>query len=654
MRSGLARLRPIMDNRAVGVSKINRAADGERHRRFMQRLLADLRALELMLGNGMIESGIRRCGAEQELILVDHARDPAPVGPEVLDLIDDPRVTHEIGRFNLEINLTPQPLTGPCLRDLHDELNEAIGIVRDSAHQFGAEPVLTGILPTLKLSDLCKANIVPVERYHALDALIREMRGEDYELRIKGIDELTLRHDTVMLEAANTSFQLHFQTDPEHFAAQYNLAQAIAGPVLAAAVNSPVLFGKRLWRETRIAIFQQAVDTRAKGSPDRDLVARVHFGEAWVEQSPIQIFRNDVARFRVFFGDDSNEDPVALVERGEAPRLHALTAHNSTVWRWNRVCYGLSEGHPHIRIENRVFPAGPTVADEVANAALWLGLMGTAHRTGRDVPDRLDFDSARANFNAAAHEGLRAQFEWLDGRTRPAGELLLDTLIPLARQGLEELGVDAEDADRYLDIVRRRVESGQTGSTWLLKSHAGMKNRGTRAERLACLTRAMLERQHTGSPVHTWELARLDEDTNPASHYARVGQFMTTDLHTVSEDEPVDLVASIMDWEKVRHIPVEDTRHRLVGIVSYRRLIRVLTDRNPGGEPIPVHEIMSPDPITVDPQTPTLDAIGLMRRHKISCLPVVDNGQLVGIVTEHDFMRVAGTLLEKCLREHLG
>jgi len=638
----------------MGASEVNRATDGERHRRFMQRLLSDLRALELMLEKGMVEGGVRRYGAEQELVLVDGARDPAPVAPEVLDLIDDPRVTHEIGRFNLEINLTPQALTGSCLRDLHDELNEGVGIVRDSAHQLGGEPVLTGILPTLKLSDLCKANIVPVERYHALDELIREMRGEDYELRIKGIDELTLRHDTVMLEAANTSFQLHFQTDPEHFAAQYNLAQAIAAPVLAAAVNSPVLFGKRLWRETRIAIFQQAVDTRAKGSPDRDLLARVRFGEAWVERSPIQIFRNDVARFRVFFGDDSDEDPIELVERGEVPKLHALTTHNSTVWRWNRVCYGISEGRPHIRIENRVFPAGPTVADEVANAALWFGLMGTAHRTGRDVPQRLDFDSARANFNAAAREGLRAQFDWLDGRTLPAGELLLENLIPLARQGLDELGVDAEDAERYLGIVRRRVESGQTGSTWLLKSHAGMKDQGTRAERLTCLTGALLDRQNAGSPVHTWELARLDEHEDTAGHFARVGQFMTTDLHTVREDEPIDLVASIMDWEKVRHIPVEDTRHRLVGIVSYRQLIKVLADRRPNGEVIAVHEIMSRAPVSADPQMPTLDAITLMRRHKVSCLPVIDNGQLVGIVTEHDFMRVAGALLEKSLREHLG
>jgi CBS domain-containing protein len=633
----------------MGTQSHSLTFDDEQRRVFMQHLLGDLRALELMIERDMFETGVRRIGAEQELALVDPAGEPAPVAVELMRLIDDPHMTYEIGRFNLEINLDPIALGRGSLQTMQAQLENLLRVVRDSCHQFACRPILVGILPTLKLSDLTHRNIVPEPRYLALDEMIRRFRGTDYELSIKGTDELTVRHHSVMLEAVNTSFQLHYQVGPDEFARHYNIAQAIAGPLLSASVNSPVLFGKRLWRETRIALFQQAVDTRAKNSPERDLLARVRFGEAWVQDSVLELFRHDVARFRVFFADGECDDSVELLEHGQVPRLRALQAHNGTVYRWNRACYGITDGRPHLRIENRVLPAGPTVIDQMANAAFWFGLMVQAPREWPDVHERLDFDDARNNFLGAARTGLNTQFQWLDGRTVPADTLILDDLIPMARLGLERVDVDGDD---LLDIVEQRVASRKTGSAWLLGSVNAMKDHGTRAQRLGCLTRTMLARQTKGDPVHTWTPASFDECGDWAMIYARVGQFMSTSLHTIGAKEPIDLAAAIMDWQHVRHVPVENENHELVGLVTYRSLIHMLAQQSGSPQPstVPVEKIMTTDLITATPSTPTLEAIELMRAHNVSCLPVIEDGALVGMVTEHDFMRIAGQLLERRLR----
>lgn len=621
---------------------------GERQRAYMRSLLLDLRALERMLAEGLIERGVRRIGAEQELVLVDRYWRPAPIGVELLAAIDDRRVTTELARFNLEYNVEPLGLGGDCLSRLEGSLAEVLSLVAAGAAAFGAKPVLTGILPTLDMSHLGRENLTPSARYLALDDAISRMRGGHYELRIKGVDELTVRHDSVMLEALNTSFQVHYQVGPDEFASMYNLAQAVVAPVLAACVNSPVLFGKRLWRETRIAIFQQAVDTRSERPAGRDTLSRVRFGERWIDESVLEVFREDIARFRMLVAGEADEDPLVMLDRGEVPRLRALQTHNSTVWRWNRPCYGLTEGKAHLRIECRVLGAGPSIVDEVANAALWIGLMSGGLEAWGEVSGRMDFGEASANFTTAAREGIGSQLSWLDGQTVPADVLVLEQLLPVARAGLLGAGVDAGDVDRYLGIVQGRVEQRRTGAHWMLHSAAGMKGEGTRAQRLACLTAGTYARQVTGAPVHTWAPATLAECGECSSMYERVDQYMTTDLFTVGEDDLIELVASIMDWEKIRHVPVEDHAHRLVGLVSYRKLLKLLANRGPGDldKPIAVREMMVRDPVTISPETSTLDAIDVMKRKKVSALPITVEGRLVGIVTEHDFMRIAERLLE--------
>ncbi len=618
----------------------------------MQALLTDLRAMEMMLDKGMFESGITRIGAEQELALVDEAYQPAPVGPELLDKMNDERATTEIGRFNLEFNCSPCVLSGSALRDVHREIEELMGSATTLAESMGVQPILIGILPTLCAEHLSTDFMVPRPRYFALNDLITAARGGCYELRIKGTDELVSKHDSIMVEALNTSFQLHYQVDPDDFALAYNTAQAVTGAMLAASANSAVLFGKRLWHETRIAIFEQAVDTRGDVPNDRDMLKRVRFGEQWVKSSVLELYKGDIAGFRSLFSPESEEDSLGMVERGQVPKLHALQTHNSTIYRWNRPCYGITDGKPHLRIENRVLPSGPTVVDEIASSALWFGLMKRMPAVYPDLTSRMSFEDARSNFVTAARNGLDCKQRWIDGVAISARDLLLGELIPMAREGLEECGIDRGDIDHYLGVVTNRIETGRNGARWTLDSVAKIHEFGSRAERLASLTAATISRQQSGQPVHEWSLAELNEGGIWQHHYLRVGQYMKTDLYTVREDELIDLAASIMEWKRVRHVPVEDQSHNLVGLLSYRALLRVVSDpsRKQTDEPIAVADIMNRNPVTVTSDTPTLVAIELMRHHGTSCLPVVDDGKLVGIVTEHDYMRIAGQLLEEQLR----
>jgi len=639
----------------MGTQDVRTDMDSAELRSFTKKLLKDMRAFEVLLETEAFETGVSRIGAEQEMFLVDRHWRPAPCSTEVLDSLADPHFTTELALFNLECNLDPLALTGDCLQRMERQLNELIDKTREAAAQHDVRVILTGILPTLAKPDLSLQNMTPNPRYFALNDSISKQRGEDYQFRIRGRDELIVTHDNVMLEACNTSFQVHFQVDPAHFARRYNIAQAVAAPVLAAATNSPLLFGRRLWRETRIALFQQSIDTRAPTAHIRDQAARVSFGQQWVRESALEIFQEDVARFRVLFGAEIDEDPFEALEAGKPPELRALRLHNSTIYRWNRPCYGVSDGKPHLRIENRILPSGPTVVDEMANAAFWFGLMRGVWEQFDDITRVMDFGTAKENFVAAARLGLAAQFGWPGRENVPAGELIRAELLPLARDGLRATEIDSSDVDRYLGIIEERVEASGTGAQWMLDSFNSMQDSGTPSERLAALVAAMHDRQtRPDLPVHKWEPARLEEAGGWKQHYRRVGQLMTTDLFTVQEDELIDLVAHLMQWRHIRHVPVEDAQHRLVGLVTHRSLLRLFQDglAFKASEPVPVSEIMQRDVITATPSMSTLEAIGLMRDHGIACLPVVnDDERLVGIITERDFMGIAGELFEKFMSD---
>ena len=404
----------------MGEHNVEQELDERKLHEFMQALLADLRALAFMLEEGRIESGVRRIGAEQEMFLVDRSLRPAPLAVEVLENAGDARLTTEIARFNLEANLTPLALTGRCFSSLHEELQEVLGKARLAASEFGADVLLAGILPTLRVSDLTLANLTPMPRYHELNRSVTGLRREPFSIHIKGLDELQLTHDNMMMESCNTSFQVHFQVDPSEFVNSYNIAQAITAPVLSAAVNSPLLFGHRLWQETRLALFQHSADARSPTQLARSQPTRVGFGEQWLKHSVIELLHDQIARFRPIMITRPDEDPFQVLARGEIPLLSALRMHNGTVWPWNRACYGVSNGVAHLRIENRALPAGPTVIDEIANTAFFVGLMLSLPGEYGDISKRMSFDDAKSNFFAAARHGLNAQFNWIDGKSYPA------------------------------------------------------------------------------------------------------------------------------------------------------------------------------------------------------------------------------------------
>ncbi len=637
----------------MGDKKVTRDYDDEQMRAFTLSVLNDLQALEQMLKSGMFEENVRRIGAEQEMFLVDSAYRPAPLALDVIGKAKDGRLTTEIGLFNLEANLTPLEFSGNCFRAMEDELNEVLGLVRKAAAGFGGGVVLAGILPTIQKSDLTSANLTPHPRYYEIDRIVTELHGENRVIHIKGLDELQLTLQDTFIEFCNTSFQVHLQVGAKDFVRYYNWAQAIAGPVLASAVNSPILLGHRLWHETRLAVFRQSTDTRSLTHKQRNQKPRVNFGDRWVEDSIIEVLHEDAIRFRILLTQAIEENSLQVLAAGGIPKLAAWRLHNGTIWRWNRPCYGVVNGKPGLRIEARFLPAGPTIADEMANAAFFLGLMTELPEEFGDIRDHMTFDDARTNFYNAARYGLKGQIRGLDGQSRRVSRIILEELLPRARKGLVRAGVDVADSERLLDIIQERVSQEKSGAQWMLDSYCEMDKRAKPNVRLRSLTAAMKAHQEgSDDPMHTWKLAEIPADSQWIDSYKTVEQFMAVDLFTVRPADVLDLAASLMHWRHVRHVPVEDDAGRLIGIVSHRDLIELMAAGKCGNSTgITVKDVMRTDIVTVTPETPTLDALELMRDKNIGCLPVVQNERLVGIITAHDFLTVSTKLLEEKLSQ---
>lgn len=622
-------------------------------RNFTRAVLNDLQALNLMFSNGRLEEDVRRIGAEQELFLVDSTLHPAPVVLDIIKAAKDGRLTTEIGRFNLEANLTPREFTDTCLRDMESELNEILGIVREAAAGSDAGVVLAGILPTIQRSDLTEANLTPSPRYQELNRVVTKLHGDKREVYIKGIDELQLKLSDTFIEFCNTSFQVHLQVGAREFSRHYNWAQAIAGPVLAPAVNSPILLNRRLWHETRLALFQHAIDTRSPIHRRRAQTPRVNFGDAWIGENVLEMLHDDAVRFRILLTQLNEEDSLKVVEAEGIPQLFAWRLHNGTVWRWNRACYGIVNGKPGLRIEARFLPSGPSVADEIANAALFLGLMAALPEEFGDVAKLMPFETAKTNFFNAARYGINSQTVWIDGASRRAGRLVLEELLPRARRGLASSGINAADIDRFLGIIDKRVRAEKTGSQWMLDSIARMDRSAKPNVKMRSLTAAMKANQEKGIPLHEWELADIPPHSDWIDNYRTVEQFMSTDLFTVRPEDIIDLAASLMHWKHIRHVPVENDDGELVGLLSHRDLLELLSlDRMGRSDTIAVRDVMRTNLITVPPEASAVEALRLMRDHGIGCLPVVSGNLLVGMITAHDFLTVSTRLFEEKLAEY--
>jgi CBS domain-containing protein len=631
----------------MGDKKVTEEYDESQLRHFTAGILNDIQALEKMLDAGLIEEDVRRIGAEQEMFIVDSAMRPAPLATEVIECANDPRLTTEIGKFNLEANLTPRDFSGSCLSKMESEVNEVIEVSRRAAGEFDSDIVLAGILPTIQSSDLTEANLTPNPRYAEINRVVTKLHGDNRVIHIKGRDELHLTLQDTFVEFCNTSFQVHLQVGASELANTYNWAQAIAAPVLAAAVNSPLLLHHRLWQETRISLFQLATDTRSLTHQARSQPPRVNFGESWLKDSAIEMLRADAIRFRILLTQAVKENSLESLAHGRVPKLSALRLHNGTIWRWNRICYGITDGKPGLRIEARFLPSGPTAADEMANAAFFLGLLIALPKEFGDVTKYMSFDDARNNFFNVARYGLTTQIHGLDGKDRKAGRLILEELLPRARAGLESVGIDAADSKRFLGIIEDRVRSERTGAHWMIDSLDKMDPRAKQNVRMRTLTEAMKTNQKEGKPVHTWQPARIPEATDWIDNYATVEQFMTTDLFTVRPEDIIDLAANLMHWRHVRHVPVENDHGELVGIVSHRDLLELFA-ANRSAE-LPVRDVMKTNVITIEPETETLRALRMMRELNIGCLPIVKGRKLIGLITAHDFLTVSAKVLEEKL-----
>ena len=636
----------------MGEQSVKQIQSKKELQEFTQHLFRDVRAMETMLQRGMFEEGVTRIGAEQELCLIDEAFRPANIAPEILESTTDPCLTNELSKFNIEINLDPQLFTGDCLTKMEKQLKGSLTHLSKDLEKYNADYIMVGILPTIRRSDLTLDNLTPFPRYYALNDAILQMKGGPHEFRIEGVDELITKHDTLMFESCNTSFQVHYQVGAKDFAKKYNWAQAITAPVLSVATNSPLLMGKRLWRETRIALFQQSTDTRNLTETVRDIQPRVFFGNGWLEKSVMEIFREQIARYRVLIGGDIAENSIETIEAGGVPKLKALMMHNGTIYTWNRACYGITNGLPHLRIENRVLPSGPTVLDEMANTTFWLGLMHGMPKEYERLHKTVDFDVVKTNFIRAAKMGMGAMFRWVNGKAYSAQELIIKELIPMARHGLETAGVRKRDIDRYLDVIHERAESGNSGSQWMLDSFNNLKKKGTNDEAIVATTAGIVKRQKGNKPVHKWSKAKIDEAGSWKNRYWRIEQIMSRNLYTVQEDDLVDLVQNIMNWKNIQHIPVENDQGEFVGMVTSTQLINYYATRQPELEAVPVKKIMTKKVFTVKEETLTTEAISMLRKNNISSLPVVDDdGKLIGIVTEKDFVNVADHFLQEFLAQ---
>jgi gamma-glutamyl:cysteine ligase YbdK (ATP-grasp superfamily) len=480
------------------------------YRRFELRLEECLAALERLLERPGFGTGPVTVGAELELCLVDAQGRALPRNQEVRAETADPRVVLEIDRFNLELNLTPAPLAGRPFAAMASELEQALQIVRRAAAWHGGRIAMIGILPTLRPEELRLAALSDAPRYRALNHGLRRLRQEPFHIRIDGADPLEVVADDLGLEGANTSFQVHLRVDPDRFADHVNAAQLATGPVLAVAGNSPIFLGHRLWQETRVALFKQAVDDRDAAGRSSRRLSRVAFGTGWTTAGALELLEESVRLHEPVLPVVGPERPLDRLDRDQGvPALEELRLHQGTVWRWNRAIYDPAEGG-HLRIELRALPSGPTVTDMLANAAFLLGLTLALAPGAPAMVRRFAFQQAHHNFYRAAQFGLGAELAWppaTDGRAwaLPAAELVRQ-LLPTAAQGLAEAGVDPAEAGSLLAVIEARVASGQTGAVWQRQALAALERRLGRPRALTEMLERYLDHQRTGEPVHTWPL----------------------------------------------------------------------------------------------------------------------------------------------------
>lgn len=604
---------------------------------FLRHILHDIDALDHMIEHNMFETGIQRIGAEQEFCLTNRNWEPADRSEEIMELLKDPNFTFELAKYNLEINLDPIELNADCFEQVEQQLRNLLGKAEKLMDERDMHILLTGILPTITPRHISHDHLTPNPRFEELNRILKKHRGGDFELHIQGVDELIAKHDSIVFEACNTSFQTHLQIDHHDAVDQFNWAQAIAAPVLAICANSPLLLGKELWSETRIALFQQSIDVRNSSTLIREQQPRVTFGKRWIKKSISEIFKEDIARYDFLIAADVGKDSMEVLKDGDIPELKALRIHNGTIYRWNRPCYGVAGGVAHLRIENRYIPAGPTVLDEMANYAFWVGLMIGMPDEYKNIWEKMDFHRVKANFFRAAVSGMETKLNWL-GKAVDTKQLINDELLPIAERGLKKANVDSESIRKYLGVIRQRL-SGKNGSQWMVHAIRALKDGHLKDIALKRMTALMHRNQSSGIPVGEWEPASKDQLTGNELNLEQVYEVMSTDPLTVHAHDLIDLVVKVMDWRNISHMPVENESGECIGIITANDISNAsLKYRNVGDQL--VTQIMKTKVITVEPNDKISTARDIMIEKGIGSLPVCYKGKLVGVVTKDDLRQI--------------
>jgi Glutamate-cysteine ligase family 2(GCS2) len=478
---------------------------GDRQR-YREKLRRCLDVFAHMLGAARFDCEEPLTGLEIEFNLIDSRRDPAMRNAEVLNAIANDDFQTELGQFNIEINVPPRSLVGEAAAELETELRGSLNDAEARSRAVNAHIVMIGILPTLTPGHLTGDSISGNPRYALINEQVFAARGEDLHIVIDGPERLAMYADTIAPESACTSVQFHLQVSPQTYAANWNAAQCMAGVQVALGANSPFLFGKELWRETRIALFEQATDTRPPELKAQGVRPRVWFGERWIT-SIFDQFEENVSYFPALLPICDDEDPVAVLNRGEAPRLSELRMHNGTIYRWNRPVYDVFNGKPHVRVENRVLPAGPTVVDILANGAFYYGLLRVLAAQDRPVWSQMSFAAAEDNFGAGGRQGIDAQVYWPGMGEVPVTELVLRRLLPLAHEGLAAWGVDAPVRDRLLGVIEKRCTTHQNGAEWQSRTFHRIDEARQPLDRRDSLREMLgryVEYMHSNDPVHSW------------------------------------------------------------------------------------------------------------------------------------------------------
>ena len=480
----------------------------EQRQRYREKVTACLDVFERMLSYAHFDFERPMTGMEIELNLVGDDYRPRMDNAEVLQAIADPLYQTELARYNIEFNVSPRPLPGDAVLRLEADLRSSLNRAQAKANEVGSHIVMVGILPTVSAEHFDGEWMSANTRYHALNDAVLSARGEDVHLDISGPtgEHLERYFDSLAPEAACTSLQLHLQVAPLEFADHWNAAQVLAGPQLALGANSPFFLGKQLWAETRIPVFTQAADTRSIELKNQGVRPRVFFGERWIT-SIFDLFEENVRYFPALLPEISDEDPVEMLERGQVPSLHEMRLHNGTIYRWNRPIYDIVKGRPHLRVENRVLPAGPTIIDTMANSAFYYGTLRMLAQEDRPVWTRMSFAAAEDNFVAGAREGIDAKLFWPGRGEIPATELVLRHLLPLAHEGLRQWGVSDSVRERYLSVIEGRCLTGVNGASWQIEAVRRLEGRGVdRQEALRQMLVEYARYMEDNVPVHTWEL----------------------------------------------------------------------------------------------------------------------------------------------------